>query len=313
MAISDNLRGVAYMCLSMLAFTVNDTFMKSVTAEVPLFQVIFLRGLIAIAGLLVMGFVTGAFRQKMQGGDWALISLRSMAEVFATLTFLTALLHMEIANLSAIMQALPLAVTLAAALVFKDRIGWRRLLAIFVGFVGVMVIIRPGTEHFDRWSLLGVASVLCVVVRDLAVRRMGAHIPSVVVAMGAAVLVALMGLGLSMVSTEGMGESFAGLTGWQPMTGSQIWRVIGAGAFLIGGYLFAVTAMRWGDIGMVAPFRYTSLLWAVILGFAFFGDLPDGWTLVGAAIVVASGLYTLLRERRLRRAAALAARNGSAG
>lgn len=301
MAISDNLRGVGYMSLSMLAFTANDTFMKSVTSEVPLFQVIFLRGLVAIAGLVVMGLVTGAFRQKLVGGDWRLIALRSVAEIFATLTFLTALLHMQLANLSAIMQALPLAVTLTAALVFGDRIGWRRLLAILVGFVGVLIIIRPGTEAFDVWSLLGVASVICVVVRDLSVRRLGSHVPSIIVALGAAVLVMLMGLGLSF---PGDGGLFDGMSGWQAMTAGQLGRVAGAGGFLIVGYLCAVTAMRSGDIGIVAPFRYTSLLWAILLGFVAFGDLPDGWTLTGSAIVVASGIYTLLRERALRRAAA---------
>lgn len=299
MAISDNLRGVAYMCLSMLAFTVNDTFMKSVTAEVPLFQVIFLRGLIAISGLVVIGLVTGAFRQRLVGGDWRLIGLRSLAEVLATLTFLTALLHMELANLSAIMQALPLAVTLGAALIFGDRIGWRRMTAILVGFAGVMVIIRPGTSAFDVWSLMGVASVLAVVVRDLSVRRLGPHVPSIIVALGAAVVVALMGLGFSTLQGVAL---FDGMTGWQTLTAGQVGRVAGAGAFLIVGYLCAVTAMRWGDIGVVAPFRYTSLLWAIGLGFVVFADLPDGWTLVGAAIVVASGIYTLLRERALRRA-----------
>lgn len=299
MAISDNLRGVAYMCLSMLAFTVNDTFMKSVTAEVPLFQVIFLRGLIAISGLVVIGLVTGAFRQRLVGGDWRLIGLRSLAEVLATLTFLTALLHMELANLSAIMQALPLAVTLGAALVFGDRIGWRRMTAILVGFAGVMVIIRPGTSAFDIWSLMGVASVLAVVVRDLSVRRLGPHVPSIIVALGAAVVVALMGLGFSTLQGVAL---FDGMTGWQTLTAGQVGRVAGAGVFLIVGYLCAVTAMRWGDIGVVAPFRYTSLLWAIGLGFVVFADLPDGWTLVGAAIVVASGIYTLLRERALRRA-----------
>lgn len=300
MAISDNLRGVAYMCLSMLAFTVNDTFMKSVTTEVPLFQVIFLRGLIAISGLVVIGLVTGAFRQRLVGGDWRLIGLRSLAEVLATLTFLTALLHMELANLSAIMQALPLAVTLGAALIFGDRIGWRRMTAILVGFAGVMVIIRPGTSAFDVWSLMGVASVLAVVVRDLSVRRLGPHVPSIIVALGAAVVVALMGLGFSTLQGVAL---FDGMTGWQTLTAGQVGRVAGAGAFLIVGYLCAVTAMRWGDIGVVAPFRYTSLLWAIGLGFVVFADLPDGWTLVGAAIVVASGIYTLLRERALRRAA----------
>lgn len=310
MAVSDNLRGVAYMCLSMLAFTANDSFMKAVTAEVPLFQTVFLRGVIAIAGLMVMGIVTGAFRQKLEGADWRLISLRSVAEIFATISFLTALLHMPLANLSAIMQALPLAVTLSAALIFGDRIGWRRLSAIVAGFAGVMLIIRPGTEAFDIWSLMGVASVLCVVVRDLAVRRMGSHVPSIIVALGAAVMVAVMGLALSMVPTAGMGANFDGLTGWTPLALHQIAQIGGAGAFLIVGYLCAVTAMRSGDIGVVAPFRYTSLLWAILLGFVAFGELPDSWTVIGSAIVVASGVYTLLRERAVRRAAAAEARAG---
>ena len=294
---SDNLRGVLFMCLSMAAFTFNDTFIKSVTQDVPLFQVIFLRGVIAIAGLVAVGLWTGAFRQRLHGGDWRLIGLRSVAEIFATLTFLTALLHMQLANLSAIMQALPLAVTLTAAVVFGDRVGWRRLTAILVGFAGVMIIIRPGTDAFDVWSLVGVASVVCVVVRDLSVRRLGSHVPSVLVALAAAVMVAAMGLGGSLLP----GDPASGLTGWQVMTVVEVAKVATAGAFLIVGYICAVTAMRSGDVGLVAPFRYTSLLWAILLGFLAFGDLPDGWTLAGATIVVGAGVFTLLRERALNR------------
>lgn len=303
MAMTDNLRGVVFMCLSMAAFTINDTFMKSVTVDVPLFQTVFLRGLIAIAGLLAMGLAMGAFRQRLYRKDWKLIALRSAAEVFATITFLTALLHMELASLSAIMQALPLAVTLAAALFFGDRIGWRRMVAILVGFAGVMIILRPGTDVFDMWSLMGVASVFCVVVRDLAVRGLGAHVPSVTVAMGAAVTVSLMGLGLSFVPMTGLGAAAQGLAGWVPLSALQIGQIVGAGGFLILGYICAVSAMRWGDVSMVAPFRYTSLLWAILLGFAAFGDLPDGWTVVGAVIVVSAGVFTLLRERAIKKAA----------
>jgi drug/metabolite transporter (DMT)-like permease len=161
--------------------------------------------------------------------------------------------------------------------------------AILAGLVGVLIIIRPGTEGFDRWALLGVASVLCVVVRDLSVRPLQGQIPSALVALGAAAAVMLMGwIGAAVQGVETV-------SGWEAA------KVLAAGLFLIVGYLTSVMAMRNGDIGVVAPFRYTSLLWAIVLGLVVFGDLPDGWTILGALIVVAAGIFTLMRERALRR------------
>lgn len=288
MPLSENLRGILLMCASMAAFTINDTFMKSVTLTLPLYQTIALRGMIAVVGLGLLVLATGALRFRLNGRDGRLILLRSLADVAATILFLEALLRMPLANLSAILQALPLAITLGAALVYGDRIGWRRMTAILAGLVGVLIIIRPGTEGFDRWALLGVASVACVVVRDLAVRPLQGQVPSALVALGAAVAVTAMGW----IGT--------GVQGWSPLSVPEAGKVLGAGLFLIVGYLTSVMAMRHGDIGMVAPFRYTSLLWAIVLGLVVFGDLPDAWTLVGAAIVVGAGLFTLWRERKLR-------------
>lgn len=292
MPISENLRGTIFMCLSMMAFTVNDTFMKLVTQDLPLYQTIVLRGIVASLGLAIIGASTGAFRHRLGRRDLKLVGLRSLADVLATIFFLTALLHMPLANLSAILQVLPLAITLAAALIFGDHIGWRRMTAILVGFAGVLIIIRPGTEGFDRFALLGIASVVCVVARDLAVRPIAGQVPSVLVALGASLAVTTMGL---------VGTLFSG---WQAVSLGQGVTVLGAGCFLIVGYLTSVLAMRVGDIGVVAPFRYTSLLWAILLGWLAFGAFPDFWTIIGAAIVVGAGIFTLLRERALRRAAA---------
>ena len=289
MPISENLRGILMMCASMAAFTINDTFMKSVTATLPLYQAISLRGLIAILGLTMLALATRAFTFRPNRRDAGLIALRSLADVAATILFLEALLRMPLANLSAILQSLPLLITLAAALVFGDKIGWRRMTAILVGLIGVLIVIRPGTEGFDRWALLGVGSALCVVIRDLAVRPLQGQVPSAIVALGAAVAVSV------------MGWTGTAIQGWQSPTGWELARILGAGLFLIVGYLTSVAAMRHGDIGLVAPFRYTSLLWAIALGLFVFGDFPDGWTLLGAAIVVAAGLFTLWRERQLRR------------
>lgn len=291
MAISDNLRGALYMNLSMFAFTVNDTFMKAITETLPLYQTIALRGVVAVIGLMAIAAVKGGLTLRLPRHDLILIALRSLADVAATILFLTALMHMPLANLSAVMQAIPLAVTLGAALFYGDRIGWRRMTAIGVGFVGVMIIIRPGSDGFSIWAVLGLGSVLAVMLRDLSVRRLSPAVPSILVALGAGVAVTAMGF---------IGTAFEG---WAAMDLTHDLMVLAAGLMLIIGYICAVSAMRVGDVGFVAPFRYTSLLWAIVLGWLAFGNLPDLYALIGASIVVATGIYTLLRERKLGREA----------
>jgi drug/metabolite transporter (DMT)-like permease len=288
--VSDNLRGILLMNLAMLVFTLNDTAMKAVMQTMPLFQAITLRGIITTAGLLAMALVMRQLVLLPPRRDMRIMTLRTTAEVVATLTFLTALQHMDLANLSAIMQSLPLVVTLAAALIFKERIGWRRLSAILVGFVGVILIIQPGTSGFTVWSLLGLASVLTVMIRDLAARGVSSAVPSLTVALWASVAVTVMG-GIGILF-----EDPVPLTSWNALL------LLAAAANLIIGYLTVVMVMRAGDIGLIAPFRYMSLIWALLAGWLLFNSLPDALTLLGAAIVVGSGIFTLLRERQLKRA-----------
>ena len=289
MPMSDNTRGVLYMNIAMLAFTVNDSFMKSITLDLPLFQAILIRGALTVAVLAIIAASTGGGLDILpKGRDRAVLAIRTIAEVGGTVFFLQALIHMPLATLSAIMQSLPLVVPITAALVFGDHIGWRRLVAIGIGFVGVLMIVKPGTAGFDIWSVFGLGSVACVVVRDLATRELSRAVPSVAVALWAAVAVAL------------MGAAGVAVQGWQPVTLYQMLLLTGAAAGLIVGYLYIVMVMRVGDIGFIAPFRYMALLWAILFGWVLFGSLPDGWTLIGAAIVVATGIYTLWRERKLR-------------
>lgn len=288
MQLSDNARGAALMTVAMAAFTLNDTAMKLVMQKVPLFQAIGLRGLLATFALFLIGWRIGGLRLNLPARDRWLLALRSTAEVLGTLTFLAALNHMPLANLSAILQVLPLAVTLAAALFLGDRVGWRRMTAILVGFAGVLIIIRPGPEGFDLWALVGLASVACVVVRDLVTRRMSASLPSVTVALTAAVTVLVMGA----VGTA--------VEGWQPVGRREWLLLVAAAGALIVGYLTVVMTMRVGEISFVAPFRYTALLWAMVLDFMIFGHLFDALTLFGAGLVVATGIFTFWRERQLK-------------
>jgi drug/metabolite transporter (DMT)-like permease len=288
MPLSDNLRGALFMCAAMAAFTVNDMFMKLITQDTPLYQSITMRGALTVVALGALVFLTAQGRFALPRKDGRIVAIRAVAEVVATITFIAALMHMPLANLSAILQALPLLVTLAAALVFKDRIGWRRMTAIAIGFAGVLIIIRPGTDGFDIWSLVGLASVATVVVRDLATRQLSPGIPSVTVAFWTSLLLTIV-CGLLSVRE-----------GWIMPSSTTFLLVPAAAIGVIAGYLTIIRAMRVGDLGFVAPYRYTALLWAIILGFLVFGDFPDHWTLLGSAIVVATGLFTIWRESKVR-------------
>lgn len=297
MTLSDNMRGILSMCISMAAFTFNDAMMKEVTQTMPLMQAIAIRGGLSIAGLLLLARAMGVPSLRIPGRDRRLVTLRTLAEVGATLAFLAALTQMEFANLSAIMQVLPLAVTLAAALFLGERVGWRRLAAIGVGFAGMLLIIRPGGAAFDAWSLVGLVSVAFVVVRDLVTRRFASALPTVVVALWSACAVTAMGLA-GTVATDA----------WAAVAPVDGLRLVLAAVALVFGYICSVQAMRQGEVATVAPFRYTMLVWAILFGWVFFGTLPDRWTWAGAALVVASGLFTLWREGQQRRAALAAAR-----
>lgn len=270
---------------SMTAFTVNDAFMKLLGDHLPFFQLLFLRSLAVAAILAVWAGLSGAARLP-QGRDLRLVLIRSIAEVGAAYFFVTALFNMPIANVTAIIQALPLTVTLGAALFFGEPVGWRRFLAIGIGLVGVMLIVRPGGEGFTLYSIYALAAVVCVTVRDLAARRLSGEVPSLTVALAAV---------LGVLAFSGVG---AAATDWMPMSARDGALLAGAVIAILGGYVFSVTAMRVGEIGVVAPFRYTSLLAALLLGFAVFGHWPDAVTLAGAGIVVGTGLFTLWRERQ---------------
>ena len=287
--LSNNLRGSILMMLSMAAFTFNDACMKALSDELPLFQAIFLRGVATSVFMAIIAVMTGGLAFRIAQKDWALITLRTVAEVAAAYFFVTALFNMPIGNATAILQALPLSVTLAGAVFLGEAVGWRRLVAILIGLIGVLLIVQPGTQGFNSYSIYAVLAVVAVTIRDLSVRRLSTKVPSMMVALVASVAVTVLA-GLASITQQ-----------WAEPSNLAWAQLAGASVFIIGGYVFSVMTMRIGDIGAVTPFRYTSLLWALLLGFVVFGEWPNGLTLIGAAIVVATGIFTLMRERRLHR------------
>lgn len=281
------MRGAGFMSLSMAGFTTNDAMIKLVAGSLPLVQAIFVRGLLVTAMLAALAWLTGALRPVLGRHDRRILVLRSIGEVGGTFCFLTALFHMPIANASAILQSLPLAITLAAALFLGEPVGWRRYLAIGVGFAGVLIIVRPGTEGFNAYALSALAAVGFIVLRDLSTRRLSPDVPSFLAAVVTSTAI---------TGAAGVACAFVDL---RPVAPSHLAALSASGVFLMGGYLFGIMAMRVGEIAFVQPFRYTLLLWAMLLGWLIYGEVPDVWMLTGAGIVVTTGLYTFHRERQL--------------
>ena len=282
-----NQLGALLMMGSMAGFTFNDALVKTVGAAMPLSQILTLRGAVASILIYVLARRMGSLRWNLPRRDWGLIAARCAAEVTATYLFLTALMVTPLANLTAILQSLPLTITLGAAVFFGEPVGWRRLSAILVGFCGVLLIIRPGVDGFGEGTLYALAAVLAITARDLVTRRMSAEVPSMVVTLMASLTV----LSCAIVASTQVT--------WEPVSAYSLTAVFGAALFIFVGYLCSVMTMRVGDVAFISPFRYTGLLWALLLGWLVFGDWPDTLTLLGAVIVVATGLFTLYRERKI--------------
>lgn len=272
------------MVLSMAGFAINDALVKSLDAALPTTQVMGVRGLI-LTVIMALILWRKALLPKIHLVLTPLVGFRASMELLATFFFLSALATLSLASVSAILQALPLAVTLGAALFFGESVGWRRWLAILIGFAGVLIIIRPGTSGFEPAALLVVVSVLFAAARDLATRALPVKIPSLIVTMATAVLVTVFGV----LATLWSGS-------WVTLQWAQIATLALAAGFLFFGYQFIVLAMRTGDIAYVVPYRYTSLIWSVLLGYLLFADVPDKWTILGSLIVISMGLFTLYRE-----------------
>ena len=289
MRLNDNLLGAALMTCCVLAYVLNDAVMKLLFADIDFFQAIFLRGLVSLPPILILALMTKTLLQKYSAKNQRLMIIRILAEIGTTVTFLTALKHMPLANVTAILQSLPLAITMAAAIFLSEPVGWRRWSAICVGFTGVLIIIRPGLAGFNSYSLLALAAVILLTVREISTRQLDNKIPTVTVALSTTLGITAFAA-LMLIGTE-----------WAEINFVSWSLIIAAAAAVTVATLLSVVAMRTGDIGFVSPFRYTSLIGAIGLGILLFGEWPDGITLLGAAIIAFAGIYSLYREQILNK------------
>jgi drug/metabolite transporter (DMT)-like permease len=288
---TQNRRGIIAMVAAMAVFTANDTAMKLALVQLPVGQAMAVRGLFALVICFALIFASGhAGKVKMLVRP--VVVMRAAFEATGAIAFFTCLKLLPLADVVAITQATPLIIAAYCAATGLAQMGWRRWAAVIVGFSGVLVVVRPGASAFDPTMLVAVVAAMLVAARDITTRAIPSGIPSMVVLFSTSVAVLLSGGALGATET------------WVPLDRTSI-ALLGAASLLVTlAHYCAITAFRDVDVAVVSPFRYTVLIWAIVAGMLVFGEYPNGLTLVGAALIAGSGLYTVHRERIQATAAA---------
>lgn len=280
-----NRRGVLAMAAGMASFVANDSLVKYASQSLPASELIFLRGIFATLLLLAIAQGLGVARQVGTLLERRVV-VRALLDSFATVMYLTSLFHLPIANATAINMATPLFITVFAVIAFGERFGAGRWVAIATGFAGVLLVVQPSGAAFNAYALLCLAGTLLHASRDLVTRTIAHSIPSILITFSTAVSVTLL---------SGLWGLFQD---WQPVTWRQLALLAGASVFLSGGYFLLTVAMRAGEMSLVAPFRYAGLLFAVVIGYVVWGDVPNVLAWMGIALLVAAGLTILRGGRR---------------
>ena len=281
---ADNRRGILAMSLTMALFIANDALVKQVSATLPGPQLIFIRGLMATTLVLIMAQAMGHLK------NWRLMLnkrlwVRGSLDAAASLAYLTAVFHLPLANATAINLSSPLFITAFAIVFLKELVALQRGLLILLGFTGVLLVVQPSSEGFNVYAWLAVLATLLHAMRDTLTRGIGLHVPALLITLSTAVSVAVAAGGITLTQT------------WTPVDSLSLGLLFGASLFLSMAYYLLIVAMRSGEMSLVAPFRYSGLLFALLIGYVVWGDVPNllGWA--GIFLLAISGLLILRSER----------------
>jgi drug/metabolite transporter (DMT)-like permease len=299
-ALDPTTRGVIAMLTGMGFQVVNDVIVKLVAARLPASEIMALRGVLAI-GVALGVIVALGQHGRLKALRSPLVALRSVLEAFACLSYMTALAQLGLAEFTSMIQATPLIITALAVMLGWQKVGWRRWAAVALGFVGVLLIAKPSADGVNAYAALALLSAGLMAVRDLVTRKIPDAAPSMVVTLGATIAVTVVGLGSG---------AAAGSDGWVLPSALDAGLIAIAAVLVVACNMTIVLAFRMGDMTVVGPFRYSVILGSLALGAAVWGDAPDALALVGSALIVASGLYALKREKP---AEAIAAKSAPLG
>ncbi len=277
-------RGILFTVLGGALLTMNDAVLKWLTGDYPVGQLLFFRGLFVFAAISLIVWRSGGLA-VIRVSSFRSQALRSAFAFTSGFLFITGLNFLELADAIAITFAGPLFITVLASPLLGEDVGWRRWAAVGVGFFGVIVMIRPSSEAVQWAALLPLGASFVGALRDITTRKISAHETSMAIlcfSTGAVILFGLCTLPF----------------GWSPLVPRDLGLMALSGLFVGGAHFLLIERFRWAEAAVLAPFKYANMIWAVIFGFIIWGDLPDAWTLAGAAFVIVCGLYIIRRESR---------------
>lgn len=285
-------RGIALMMAGCVVMTTNDAVMKWLTGSYPTGEIIFLRGMVALLPVIVIARFTGGLA-TLRVHDWRWQAVRGLCVLASTFFFISGLRALPLADVIATGFTGPLFLTAMAPLFLGERVGWRRWSAVIVGFVGMLVIVRPTREALSWVVLWPIAASFAGSVRDIITRRLSVRETSNATLFSTIVVVNVVALASLPM-------------GWPMPSAADAGLIVFAGLLMGVGQYMVIEALRLAEAALIAPFRYSSLLWGTALGYIGWGTVPDMWVGVGAVLVVASGIYIVQREAALRRQGQLA-------
>ena len=280
---NNTLRAGLYMVITTACFVGGDTCIKLIGTTLPLGQVICLIGFVSTGFLLIVCGQQGILKSAPMIFT-RLVLWRSLFDVLGSFMFVSALMHMPLANLSSVMQSVPLVVVVVAVIFLGEKAGLARSAAVIAGFIGVLLIVKPSPQTITIYECLAVGAVIVVAFRDLIAKRIPAHVPLLIIALANAIFISLGGFGVGLV------QGFKNIEAWQ-------WALLlGAGLLVTISYFFIVATVRLGELSATAPFRYSEVVFAIIAGILVFDEYPDTIAYLGMALVIAAGLFAAHRE-----------------
>ncbi len=271
-----------------LMFSLADMQMKLAASVLPTTQTMFYRSLVATLVVAAVAALNGHFRNWQSALSRAM-ALRAGSDAGASLLFQSALARMPFADIMAVLQLQTLSLTAASALFLGETVGWKRWSAIAVGLLGGLLIIKPGTSAFNWWAIAAFGCVLFATAREIATRKISplAPVPVImVISSGVVTVVSLAG---------------AIIQPWSTPHWTELVMMIGAGVFSAAGQFCMINSVRAAPLSVVSPFRYASMIWALLIGYGIWRQIPDGVSFIGIAAIAAAGLFTFYRERQLQR------------